>query len=172
VTQNSVGYCEVLVISTPGRKGSGMPFQLASFWERTSGMAFRCVPSEECPWLCVSCSAPLQCISYLLSLQNRISFSLAVWLKKKTSVRHVLPNKTNSSTALVNTAGKKRLPGSVVLSTAMKLTVYFEIPLLMTYDDTFHCNQYSLCKQRIQFTYVCIYLLQMGPSPVAELHRH
>jgi hypothetical protein len=41
----------------------------------------------------------------------------------------------------------------------------YEMPFLMTYDDTFHCNQYSLCKQRIKCTYVCIYLFTAnGPK--------
>jgi hypothetical protein len=49
VTQNLVGEREVLVISMLGKKGSGMPFLLASFSEKTSGMAFQHVPSQKIP---------------------------------------------------------------------------------------------------------------------------
>jgi hypothetical protein len=34
----------------PGKEGSGMPFQLAS-WERTSGTAFWHVPSQKYSWV-------------------------------------------------------------------------------------------------------------------------
>jgi hypothetical protein len=40
----------VLVIPKQGKKGSGTPFRLAYFWERTSGVAFRCLPSPQYPW--------------------------------------------------------------------------------------------------------------------------
>jgi hypothetical protein len=49
VTQNSVTEVEVLVILMPRKKGSRTPFQPASFWERTSGMALQCVPSQKYP---------------------------------------------------------------------------------------------------------------------------
>jgi hypothetical protein len=50
VTQNSVGEGEVLVILMLGKKGSGMMFWFASFWERTSGTAFlQRVPSQNYP---------------------------------------------------------------------------------------------------------------------------
>jgi hypothetical protein len=41
----------VLVILMPGEKGSGTPFRIACFWERTFGTAFRCVPSQKYPCL-------------------------------------------------------------------------------------------------------------------------
>jgi hypothetical protein len=49
VTQNLIGEGEVLIISIPGKKGSGMPFWLASFLERTSEMAFWHVLSQKYP---------------------------------------------------------------------------------------------------------------------------
>jgi hypothetical protein len=42
----------VLVMPCQGEKCSGTPFQLPSFWERTSGTVFWHIPSQNYPWVC------------------------------------------------------------------------------------------------------------------------
>jgi hypothetical protein len=73
VTQNSVGEGEALVTSMLGRKGSGTPFRLASFWERTSARCFGALRHNKYPWVLLKLT---QVSCYFLKIVRRSFLAL------------------------------------------------------------------------------------------------
>jgi hypothetical protein len=82
VTQNSAEKRWCWLCQCQGKKGSGTPFRLASFLERTFGTAFQCVPSQKHPCLYVNTSviylAEIFCQTSLIILFCSIFHSLSL----------------------------------------------------------------------------------------------